>query len=381
MIFGLKSKISWIRKNDRQQKEELVRILDEAERMYRLGEYKLALKILKFCLRHSKMMEDSHVKEVYSYIALTYKKMGKPLKAERMFLRGLMRYRQDERLMHRRGTFHVSESDKEFPIKSKVKHYLITTPLALMLLKGDYLRKSHHARKSLAIFKKLARWYPENVEYMYYFGASLYVNGRIYDSIRAFDHVIMQNNSFPNLANIPLYDKLRTESIALRSNPQLVMVDGANATQESQTISESKVEELYSRIIESEELSQQERRKLSMSKRYKTLRGIFVRSKAETLIDNFYFSKKIKAEYEPYVVGAKDGKVVHVLPDFFLQEYNCVHEHIPTAESRRWFDWKKSIYESNGYNIITTDEHDEEDIEKAINDKLSQFSSNNEKKE
>ena len=378
MIEELKSKILWIRNNDRQKKEELVRILDEGERLYRLGEYKLALRQLKFCLRHRKMMGDSLVKEVYIYVALSHKKLGKPLKAERMFLRGLMRYKRDERLMHRRGAFHVSESDKEFPIRGRIKHYFVSMPIAIATLKRDYWMKTHHAKKSLSIFRKLVRWYPENSEYLYYYGVSLYLNGKTLQSIRIFDEVIRKNHTFPNIAGVKIYDRVREDCLStgtLDSGTLVCETIGYSNIQSSENsvMDKDKLEGMCNRIIATENFDQKQNEKKEMSRRYKTLRGIFVRSKAETLIDNFYFSSKISVEYEPYIVGMKDGKITHVMPDFFLPAYNCIHEHIPTAESKRWFEWKKSIFEGNKYNIITTDEFDEEDMEKAIKEKLSRL--------
>lgn len=383
-LRSLKWKIELFRKNDRQKKEELVKVLDEGERLFRLGFFQEAIHHFKFCLRHSGLMQESLIKEAYAYLAFVYKKMGKSIKAERIFLIGLMRYKNDVYLLHRKGLFHIQMCGNNINIKGRLLHYGVALPLNLLMLNRYYYENYHHAKKSFSIFKKLHKEYYENDEYLYYYGVACQINGRIHDGIKAFDEVLRRNHAFPNLAKNSLFDKVKADGIATGEISIGIAEAHHNDTvllQKRRFITDEEVDKIYDKIIASEEYEHCEKTKLKETKRYKTLRGIFVRSKAETLIDNFYYVNGIKVEYEPYVVGMKDGKVVHARPDFFLPDYNCIHEHVPTEQSKKRFEWKKSIYEDNGYYVMTTDDNDEEDMGESIRGKLKQFEFKNDEKE
>ena len=84
------------------------------------------------------------------------------------------------------------------------------------------------------------------------------------------------------------------------------------------------------------------------SKKYETLKGEKVKSRAEKAIANFFFLYNIKYQYEKIASWAdkSDDKVVYQ-PDFYLPEYDIYLEHLGLNrknEVPEWFEWSSEEY-------------------------------------
>ena len=105
---------------------------------------------------------------------------------------------------------------------------------------------------------------------------------------------------------------------------------------------------------------------------YRTRNGIFVRSKSEMLIANFLHDHRFRFEYErPTLLESK-----LIRPDFYLPDCDLIVEHLGLYESsadyRKDWEWKKSLYEKCNRKYITLFETDIPQLESTLLVKLSQ---------
>jgi hypothetical protein len=104
----------------------------------------------------------------------------------------------------------------------------------------------------------------------------------------------------------------------------------------------------------------------------KTKRGVLVRSKSEKMIDDWLYDHGIRAEYE----RAMNLSGQTVFPDWYLPDCDVVLEHLGLLKdeqySRSW-EKKRELYRANDVKVVTLDEMDVMDLDKALAKKLRPF--------
>ena len=104
-------------------------------------------------------------------------------------------------------------------------------------------------------------------------------------------------------------------------------------------------------------------------RKYRTVSGNLVRSKAEALIANFYHMHGIITEYEKSLF--LEGKRLSV--DFYLPQFQLYHEHAGMSESEERSFHKKQLMQRAGLNVIFTAQEDEKDLENALLEKIQPY--------
>lgn len=99
------------------------------------------------------------------------------------------------------------------------------------------------------------------------------------------------------------------------------------------------------------------------NKKIKCENGVWVRSRAEVTINDWLFSHKIRAVYEPDFFYKEDGETKSLHPDFYLPDYNCYIEYceLKTKPYLKKKEYTQKIYADNGAKVIIMDEKDIED--------------------
>ena len=208
---------------------------------------------------------------------------------------------------------------------------------------------------------------PKKIDFIYYLGVCLYLQRMVCESIECFDSVLDINPGYENYyVNLAFFEMVKDRR-PINEEPEKVEIG-------VQSPEVDKVADKHSRSAEN--MSKSPAKDAFIDKKfhseylkYKTKRGIFVRSKIEALIDNSYFALGINAEYEPEL--NLEGEIVH--PDWRLETKDgfILHEHIGSIESRKRMNYKKQVYRSNGIRYFCTFENDEIDIESAIMSRLN----------
>ena len=95
--------------------------------------------------------------------------------------------------------------------------------------------------------------------------------------------------------------------------------------------------------------------------------GHYVRSKSETLIDNWLYHHRLAHAYEKKVPG--EGK----LPDFYIPVANCYLEHWGRDDAKYLAnrDEKRRIYLERGIRLVQLTEKDVENLDDALLEKLT----------
>ena len=109
------------------------------------------------------------------------------------------------------------------------------------------------------------------------------------------------------------------------------------------------------------------------NKKFKCSDGVWVRSRAESMISDWFFMKKIRVVYEPdfFYKENEETKVLH--PDFFLPDYDVYIEYCeltnkPYLKKR---DYTENIYKQNNKKVIIMTDKDIENRDKFFFDKLN----------
>lgn len=108
------------------------------------------------------------------------------------------------------------------------------------------------------------------------------------------------------------------------------------------------------------------------NKKIKCSDGVWVRSRAESMISDWFFMKKIRVVYEPdfFYKENEETKVLH--PDFFLPDYNVYIEYCELTNKPylRKKEYTENIYKKNNKTVIIMTDADIENRDKFFFDKL-----------
>lgn len=108
------------------------------------------------------------------------------------------------------------------------------------------------------------------------------------------------------------------------------------------------------------------------NKKIKCADGVYVRSRAESMISDWFFNKKIRIIYEPDFFYKENGETKVLHPDFFLPDYNVYIEYCeltnkPYLKKR---EYTLNIYKQNNKNVIIMSDKDIENRDKFFFDEL-----------
>jgi len=108
------------------------------------------------------------------------------------------------------------------------------------------------------------------------------------------------------------------------------------------------------------------------NKKIKCSDGVWVRSRAESMISDWFFMKKIRVVYEPdfFYKENEETKVLH--PDFFLPDHNVYIEYCELTNKPylRKREYTENIYKQNNKTVIIMTDSDIENRDKFFFDKL-----------
>lgn len=108
------------------------------------------------------------------------------------------------------------------------------------------------------------------------------------------------------------------------------------------------------------------------NKKIKCADGVYVRSRAESMISDWFFNKKIRIIYEPDFFYKENGETKVLHPDFFLPDYNVYIEYCeltnkPYLKKR---EYTLNVYKQNNKNVIIMSDKDIENRDKFFFDEL-----------
>lgn len=108
------------------------------------------------------------------------------------------------------------------------------------------------------------------------------------------------------------------------------------------------------------------------NKKIKCADGVYVRSRAESMISDWFFNKKIRIIYEPDFFYKENGETKVLHPDFFLPDYNVYVEYCeltnkPYLKKR---EYTLNVYKQNNKNVIIMSDKDIENRDKFFFDEL-----------
>lgn len=108
------------------------------------------------------------------------------------------------------------------------------------------------------------------------------------------------------------------------------------------------------------------------NKKIKCSDGVWVRSRAESMISDWFFMKKVRVVYEPdfFYKENEETKVLH--PDFFLPDHNVYIEYCELTNKPylRKREYTENIYKQNNKTVIIMTDADIENRDKFFFDKL-----------
>lgn len=113
---------------------------------------------------------------------------------------------------------------------------------------------------------------------------------------------------------------------------------------------------------------------------YTTTRGDIVRSRAEAMIADYLFSRRINYEYEKVAMtkGQRRGRTIS-RPDFYLPDYNIYMEYWglvdhPDSKVRQSYErnmrWKMAQYHRNGLRFVSLYPSDLQNLDASIRRKV-----------
>jgi len=329
--------------------KEIFDIFDRGMHLSEIDLYNEALEDLRECEKKLKMFDDMQKVLILMNIGGCYFSQGNFRKGEKYFDKAYKLGTQ-----HRSGVllnkgkshlqacnFDMSMEDLRWQAKEwKSKMRWAITGKEKVQHGDEYVKyrdtikhNEHHIKKALDAFSKLVKLEPKEPDAWYFFGISLELTNTNREAADSFEAV-------------------------LRLNPKY-----HNETQHSALFERIKKKHDPVTVVELHEKGKH--------KKYKTDRGVSVRSKAEALIDNFYFHNNVKARYEPTLMLGD----IEITPDWELRFGNTVvyHEHFGMDGERynRIRESKIKLYEKHGKNLIITTKEDEYDIENVLKKKLA----------
>ena len=109
------------------------------------------------------------------------------------------------------------------------------------------------------------------------------------------------------------------------------------------------------------------------NKKFKCSDGVWVRSRAESMISDWFFMKKIRVVYEPdfFYKENEETKVLH--PDLFLPDHNVYIEYCELTNKPylRKKEYTEKVYKENNKNVIIMTDKDIENRDKFFFEKLN----------
>lgn len=128
-------------------------------------------------------------------------------------------------------------------------------------------------------------------------------------------------------------------------------------------ISEKKAEKIVSNLVQDEYLPE------SKIGSYRTLRGVWVRSRAEYMIDNWFAEHGIVTYYERAIYLNS----IRIVPDWYIPSLDTFVEFLGLKGDPAYDDmWKKKerIYKDNGIKYVVLVDDDLADLDRSIPQKL-----------
>ncbi len=230
--------------------------------------------------------------------------------------------------MHRDGTKERYRKDFDKMYAEKEKH-----KMHLKFMQKDLPEAEKLLKEAAKIAKEKKK---PNPDYLYYLGICYYFMSNVRAAIDMFTAVLLIDPNYivSSIFKIPLFEDIR-------------------------------------RTQGGTEFESIENEKFKAEKKYKSKRGVYVRSKSEVLIDNLFFDYNIRAEYEPTVVihGKK------LCPDWHLPDIDVFIEYagMDSPDYLKSLEWKKELFESDGKKLIIIDKENDDDLMGAVKEKLSEY--------
>lgn len=131
-------------------------------------------------------------------------------------------------------------------------------------------------------------------------------------------------------------------------------------------IDSSNSDEIISNLIQDEYLPS------SKASGYRTMRGVWVRSRGEYMIDNWFAEHGIVTYYEKAIYLDS----IRIVPDWYIPSIKIYVEFLglkgESSYDKMWKQ-KEKIYNKHGVKYITLDEHDLVDLDRSIPMKLPEL--------
>ena len=108
------------------------------------------------------------------------------------------------------------------------------------------------------------------------------------------------------------------------------------------------------------------------NKKFKCSDGVWVRSRAESMISDWLFMKKIRIVYEPDFFYKENGETKVLHPDFFLPDHNVYIEYCELTNKPylRKKNYTEKVYKENNKKVIIMTDKDIENRDKFFFEKL-----------
>ena len=109
------------------------------------------------------------------------------------------------------------------------------------------------------------------------------------------------------------------------------------------------------------------------NKKFKCSDGVWVRSRAESMISDWFFMKKIRVVYEPDFFYKENEEIKVLHPDFFLPDHNVYIEYCELTNKPylRKKEYTEKVYKENNKNVIIMTDKDIENRDKFFFEKLN----------
>ncbi len=332
------------------QRIELQEAFSRGMHLFQLRLYEEALQDFLACEKKLSLFDEGGRKDVLVNSGNCLFNLGRYGEGEKRYSKALKLDGSDFGVLRSRGLAHLTACNFEVledDVKVELKELKSKVRWALngkekMRVADEYLdlKRRHdfskkHLSKAFDCFTRLVKLDCRNADCWYYFGLCCFFTDHKREAADSFEAVLMIEPTYSNdFMRVDLFERIkesRGDSVAFECG------------------------------------------KKGSAGKYRTDRGVFVRSKAEALIDNFYFSHGIKAKYEPTLfLGGRT-----VMPDWELDLGGVIvyHEHfgMDTPAYLRVMNVKIDLYQKHGKNLVWTTKDDEGDIANVLKRKLSAF--------
>ena len=355
IIEGLRNRI-YVKKSMREirledDKNKVEDQIETADRMLNLKEYDAAIKLYKHLMSNKKLLNSKQYRDLVLGYSEALSGKGENKKALAQLDKILRKYSRDEEILATKALIMLLSCNLHKKI-SELKLDLIIAKKEVN--KYDYrdMDKWNQARSVMDIVEKdyehSKKFLPEVTEilktllkkksdqkkdYLYYLGISAYLQGLVHESLGCFDMLLDMDEDYKNnIISFQFFDNIKKDRAIVQSaGPD----------------------------------------KYSHQKKYKTERGVMVRSKIEAMIDNFYFNNGIKARYEPTLV--LDTHILHPDWEIDIDGKKIYHEHIGSPESQQQMEWKVKLFEKHNIPCFITNWDEEDDIINILTIKIQRI--------